>query len=248
MCEDGEGHRVDLHDVEVVKPRQRGTPVSQLLGTTPTTDVVGAVPVLADPDGWSLVTVSDAGTVKRTELSEYADARVRSITAAGVKDGERIVAAVLVRDGDDLLVATDGSQVTRFPVDDVRAMGRTAGGVAGMNTGAARVVSVTVVPGGSDDGEVVTVGAGGAGKRTPLAEYSRVGRGAKGVLTGVDRTVWCGVATQVHLGTDEGWTVLRPVDAPTAGRSASGATVADPVRHPGVGEVDAAALAARTTA
>lgn len=125
-------------------------------------------------------------------------------------------------------------------------MGRTASGVAGMNTGSGHVVSATVVAGGDDDGEVFTVGAAGQVKRTPLAEYSRTGRGVKGVLTGVDATVWCGVATHVHLSSDDGWSVVRPVDAPQRGRSSGGDPLGFAVDR-AVGETDAEELAARTT-
>ena len=242
---DGDGHRVDLHEVEIVKPHKRGVPLSQLLSTTAEHDVVGAVPLLDDPDGWTLVTVSDRGTVKRTELAEYTESRVRSLQVAGTKDDERLVAALLCRDEDDLLLATDESQVARFAADEVRAMGRTASGVAGMNTGGGTVVSATVVPDGSDDHEVFTVGAQGQIKRTPLAEYSRTGRGVKGVLTGVEETRWCGVATHVHIAGDDGWSVVRPVDAPARGRSSGGDPLGFGVEH-AVGETDAEELAART--
>jgi DNA gyrase subunit A len=242
VTSDGQGYRVDLSGIEVVPPRQRGIAASQLLGTTLDTDVVGAVAILANPVGWSLVTVSEAGTVKRTELSEFADARVRALQAAGTKGGERLVAALLCQDGDDLLLATDTSQVTRFSIDDVRAMGRSASGVAGMNTGTGRVVSATVIRGGTDNGEVVTIARDGTGKRTPLADYPRKGRGGKGVLTGVEATMWCGVASDVHLGGSDGWTVVRPEQLPQRPRSAIGDPVTSTLLHPGVGEVDATAL------
>jgi DNA gyrase subunit A len=242
---DGEGHRVDLHDVEIAKPHKRGVPLSQLLSTTLATDVIGAVPLLDDPDGWTVVTVSAQGTVKRTELAEYSESRVRSIQVAGTKDGDALTAALLCRDDDDLLLATDESQVARFAAEEVRPMGRTASGVAGMNTGAGSIVSATVVPGGSDDHEVFTVGAQGQIKRTPVAEYSRTGRGVKGVLTGVEATRWCGIATHVHIAGDDGWSVVRPVDAPARGRSSGGDPMGFAVER-AVGEVDAEELAART--
>ena len=242
---DGEGHRVDLHDVEIAKPHKRGVPLSQLLSLTLDADVVGAVPLLEDPAGWTLVTVSDKGTVKRTELAEYAESRVRSLQVAGTKAQERLVAARLCRDDDDLLLATDQSQVARFAADEARPMGRTASGVAGMNTGGGSIVSATVVPGGSDDHEVFTVGAQGEVKRTPLAEYSRTGRGVKGVLTGVEATVWCGIATHVHIAGPDGWSVIRPVDAPQRGRSSGGDPLGFAIEH-AVGEADAEDQAART--
>jgi len=221
-------------------------PLSQLLSLTPESDVVGAVPLLDDPAGWTLVSVSGKGTVKRTELEEYTDSRVRSLQVAGTKTHEQLVSVLLCREGDDLVLATDQSQVARFAAEEVRPMGRSASGVAGMNTGSGSVVSATVVPDGSDGDEVFTIGSQGQIKRTPLAEYSRTGRGVKGVLTGVDQTMWCGVAAHVHMAGPDGWSVVRPVDAPQRGRSSGGDPLGFPVDH-AVGETDAEEQAARTS-
>jgi DNA gyrase subunit A len=243
---DGDGLRVDVADVPVAQPRDRGTPAVQVTGHALEGDVVAAVPLLTDPAGWSLVTVSDGGSVKRTDLSEYTDSRVRQVQAAGTKDGERLVAALLVRDGDDLLLATDAGQVVRFPVDDVRTMGRTASGVAGMNTGRAHVVTATALPGGSDDGEVLTLGSDGVAKRTVLAEYPRQGRGGKGVLTGITPTAWCGLAADLHVGDDDGWRVVAPDDAPVRGRSGGGDPSGRAADRGVVVEVDVEQLVTRT--
>ena len=232
--EQGGGHRLDVGDFPVVKSSQRGTHAGQVLGDAIDVPLVGAVPLAGSG---TLVTVSDQGTVKRSELSEFTDARQRSIQAAGVKGGERLVAAALCDDDDHLVLANSAGYVTRFPADEVRAMGRSASGVAGMNVpkGAA-IVSVTVVPGGSDDDvELMTVGADGSVKRTVAAEYSPKGRGAKGVQTGVDDLLFCGVAADLHVG-GEPWTVVRPVDAPTAGRTSRGTPIDAEVTGPVVPE------------
>jgi hypothetical protein len=101
-------------------------------------------------------------------------------------------------------------------------MGRTAAGVAGMDVPrGARVVSLTVVTGGADDGEVVTIGTDGTAKRSPLADYPVKGRGGKGVKAGPDALVWCGVAADLHL-SGETPQVLRPVDVAEARRAGRG--------------------------
>jgi DNA gyrase/topoisomerase IV subunit A len=219
-----------------VKANQRGTHVAGMVGGGPDAPLAGAVPLVA---GTTVVTVSAQGQVKRSDAAEYLDSRHRSIQAAGVKDGDRIVGVTLCRDEDHLVVANDAGLVTRFPADEVRTMGRTAAGVAGMNVPkGATVVALSTVRGGGDAGEIVTVGADGNAKRTPLDEYSAKGRGAKGVQTGVDELRWCGVATDLHLPGDVD-VVVRPVDLSEAHRTGRGVDLGAPVGHPVVGEVDA---------
>jgi DNA gyrase subunit A len=233
----GQGHRVGIGDVPVVKPAQRGTHVGGLLGGGPDAPLVGAVALTSDADA-TLVTVSTAGQVKRTALSEFAEARQRTLQAAGVKSGDELAAVTSARDGDHLLVAHDDGQVARFGVDDVRVMGRSAAGVAGMDVPkGARVVSLTVAPAGSDDGEVLTVGADGTAKRAPLADYPLKGRGGKGVKAGPDRLVWCGVAADLHLN-GEPPQVLRPVDVVESKRAGRGEPLEVHPTGPGAAEVE----------
>jgi DNA gyrase subunit A len=232
--EQGTGYRLPVGDVPVVKANQRGTHVAGIVGGGPDAPLAGAVP-LTDPDA-SLVTVSAAGQVKRTALAEYAEAKQRSLQAAGVKGGDRIVAVTRCRDEDHLLLANDAGLVARFPAGEVRVMGRSAAGVAGMKVPAgAEVVAATVAAGGSDEGEVATVAADGTVKRTPLAEYPAKGRGGKGVVTGTDALLWCGVASDLHVH-GERPQVLRPVDLPEVRRAGRGTALEEPVAGPVVAE------------
>jgi DNA gyrase subunit A len=236
--EEGTGYRLPVGDVPVVKASQRGTHVAGVVGSGPDAPLVGAVPLSA-ADGVTLVTVSQGGQVKRTSLSEYADARQRTLQAAGCKRGDRLAAVTLCRDEDHLLVANSEGLVARFAARDVRPMGRGATGVAGMKVGdGARVVSLSAIAGGGDEGEVLTIGADGTGKRSPLADYPAKGRGGKGVVTGAERLLWCGVAGDLHLGGREPRT-LRPVDLPESRRAGRGTPLGDGVGGPVTAEIDA---------
>jgi DNA gyrase subunit A len=222
--ESGTGHRVGVADLPIVKANQRGTHAGGLLGGGPDAPLAGAVVVAADP-AVSVVTVSARGQVKRTSQAEFADARQRTLQAAGVKGGDRIVAVARCRDDDHLLVAHAGGYVTRFAAGEARPMGRSAAGVGGMNVPAgAEVVSLSVVAGGRDEGEVLTVAADGTGKRSPLADYPAKGRGGKGLVTGADGLLWCGVATDLHVGGDDP-ALVRAVDLPEAKRAGRGAAL-----------------------
>jgi DNA gyrase subunit A len=233
----GLGHRVGVGDLPIARANQRGTHVGGLLGGGPEAPLAGAVPLVDDPT-LTVVTVSAAGQVKRTAIAEFVDTRQRSVQAAGVKAGDRIVGVTLCRDGDHLLLAHDGGSVTRFPADEVRPMGRAATGVGGMNLPkGATIVSVSVAPGGADDAEVVTIAVDGTAKRSPLADYPVKGRGGKGLVTGTDALLWCGVAADLHVHGDEP-DVVRPVDLTEARRAGRGSALASSVSGPVVAELE----------
>ncbi len=233
--EAGTGHRVAVADLPICKPGQRGTHLGGLLGGGPEAPLVGAVP-LHDDEAVTVVTVSANGQVKRTTVTDFTHARQRTLQAAGVRPGDRLVALARCRDDDDLLLATDAGLVIRFPASEVRPMGRSAAGVAGMNVPAgANVVSISVAGAGADGGsgsdrEVLTIAADGTGKRTPLTEYPTKGRGGKGVQTGIDDLRWCGVAGDLHLG-DQHALVVRAIDLAAAKRAGRPAPI-DGAPHP----------------
>ena len=233
----GAGYRLDVADFPVNQPHDRGTHVGQLLGSEPGAPIVGAVPITGEVQGLTVLTVSARGQVKRTEVSEF-DSRQRSLQAAGLKGDDQIVAVALVAGDDHIVLAHDQGLVTRFPADDVRPMGRTAAGVAGMNVPkGARLVAATVVPGGSDDaGQMLTISADGEAKRSPLADYSSIGRGGKGVQAGPDSLLFCGVATDLHVHGDKPF-VVRAVDLPEARRAGKGTRLDEAVAAPVVPEL-----------
>ncbi|MEX0952903.1 MAG: DNA topoisomerase (ATP-hydrolyzing) [Nitriliruptoraceae bacterium] len=233
--EDGTAHRIAVSDVPVVRASQRGTHVGGLLGAGPDGPVAGAVTLGAG--GTSLVVVTAQGTAKRTALDEFATSRQRTLQAAKVRDGDRIVAVLRCDDDDHLMLASSDGMVTRFAASDVRVMGRTATGVAGMNVATgAQVVAASVVRGGSDEDEVVTVASDGTAKRVALAEYPTKGRGGKGVVSGIDGALlWCGVAADLHVAGDPPL-VLRRVDIEASRRTGRGTAIEAAVTGPVVAE------------
>jgi hypothetical protein len=82
---------------------------------------------------------------------------------------------------------------------------------------------------GRDGGDLLV------GKRSPLGDYSVHGRGGKGLQTGTEQLLWCGVATDLHTGGKEP-AVLRPVDLPQAHRNGAGRPVGTTGAGPVVGE------------
>ena len=237
----GTAHRIAVADVPVVRPSARGTHVGGLLGGGPDRPIVGAVVVPEDVDTVTLMTASANGLVKRTPLAEIAGSRQRSITAAGLKDGDELVAATLCRDGDEVLMAHDGGLGIRFSADDARPMGRSAAGVAGIRTDGARVVSLGVVPAGQA-GTVMSVSSSGVVRRFAADEIGVTGRGGKGVKVGDVPLAWFGPRMDLHLTSGGEPTVVRGADVATGRRTGKGtplgATVMGAVAGEAVPEAD----------
>jgi DNA gyrase subunit A len=147
-----------------------------------------------------LMFATQKGVVKKTALSAYANIRTNGIIAIGLEDGDSLVAVEITGGSDQILLGTKQGMAIRFKETDVRAMGRPAGGVRGIeltehnepeekSPGMDEVVSMIVIPNGNGNAEggaetcmVLTACVNGFGKRTPVDEYRLIKRGGRGVI------------------------------------------------------------------
>ncbi len=123
------------------------------------------------------------GTVKKTPLSEFSRPRPSGIIAVGLDEGDYLVGAALTDGNYDVMLFSDAGKAVRFEEGDVRPMGRQATGVRGMRLaedGSQRVVCMLVAK--DEKQTVLTATENGFGKRTPIAEYTRHGRGTQGMI------------------------------------------------------------------
>ena len=130
------------------------------------------------------------GVVKKTALSAYANIRQNGIIAISLDDGDQLIGVELTNGDDHVILGTKSGLAIRFEEQDVRAMGRPAGGVTGarFKREGDEVVAMIVVPHGSNDNcTLLTACVNGYGKRTPLEEYPVKGRGTRGVIN-IDAT------------------------------------------------------------
>ena len=130
-----------------------------------------------------LVFATKKGTVKKTEFLAYnTPIKADGIIAINIRDDDELVAVRRVDPGDEILMVSRDGLAVRFEERGVRAMGRPSAGVRGMNiTGADNEVLAMDVA--RDDQELLVVTENGFGKRTPVSEYRKTSRGAKGVQT-----------------------------------------------------------------
>ncbi|MFT3785607.1 MAG: DNA gyrase C-terminal beta-propeller domain-containing protein [Tepidisphaeraceae bacterium] len=129
---------------------------------------------------------TEKGTVKKTLLKAFANINKRGIIAIGLEEGDSLIDVSLSSGKDHILLATKSGLAIRFEEEDVRDMGRPAGGVTGarFKREGDAVVGMVVIPEGKDDGHLLlTACVNGYGKRTPLADYPVKGRGTRGVIS-----------------------------------------------------------------
>ncbi len=161
--------------------RARGRPLRGLISLEQGERIVAMIPVRDfSQDPRQIFLATEEGVVKRVGIRDFQHAGRRGIWAQRLREGDRLVAAVPVRDDHEIILAKADGRAVRFPVSEVRVMGRTAMGVRGTRTTREnRVVSCTrVVPGKL----VLTVTEFGYGKRVPTDQIRRTHRGGKGVI------------------------------------------------------------------
>jgi DNA gyrase subunit A len=131
----------------------------------------------------SLLFATKRGTVKKTELQAYnTPIKADGIIAIKIRDDDELVAVRRVDEGDEVLMVSKAGLTVRFSEDDARSMGRDTSGVRGMDVGNGdnEVIAMDIA---RDDQYLLVVTENGFGKRTPVADYRKTSRGAKGVKT-----------------------------------------------------------------
>ena len=173
------------------------------------------------------------GTVKKTALDEFSNPRKAGIIAVDLDEGDYLVGAALTDGKHDVMLFSDGGKAVRFDENDVRPMGRNARGVRGMTLEEGQSVIAMLVA-GDETQSVLTATVNGYGKRTPIGEYTRHGRGTKGMIAiqQSERNGKVVAATLVHaddeimLITDKGVLVrTRISEVRELGRATQGVTL-----------------------
>ncbi len=144
------------------------------------------------PENQYVFMATSMGTVKKTSLDEFSNPRKGGIIAVNLDEGDFLIGAALTDGQHDVMLFSDGGKAVRFDENDVRPLGRSARGVRGMmiedhQSVIAMLVSEQENPDAPADeakarASVLTATENGYGKRTSIAEYTRHGRGTKGMI------------------------------------------------------------------
>jgi DNA gyrase subunit A len=181
----GRVYWLNVYRIPEASPGARGRPIVNLLPLQEDETVQAVLPVREYDADRFVFFATRRGTVKKTPLKEFEYQLQRGKQAIGLDEGDGLVEAELTDGNCDILLFASNGKAARFAGSEVRPMGRTAHGVRGMRlAGDAQVVSMIVADEATEAAgcDVLTATERGYGKRTPLADFPRKGRGSQGVI------------------------------------------------------------------
>ena len=177
----GRVYWLKVYEVPEGTRNSRGRPIVNLFPLMEGEKINAVLPVQTFDDNHFVFMATAEGTVKKTALTAFANPRKAGIIAASLDDGDRLIGVAITDGESDVMLFSDAGKAVRFPESDVRPMGREARGVRGMTLEEGqRVIAMLVAK--REDLCVLTATENGYGKRTPVAEYTRHGRGTKGMI------------------------------------------------------------------
>jgi len=159
----------------------RGKPIVNLFPLADGERINAVLPVKTFDEDRFVFMATAHGTVKKTPLSDFSRRREKGIIGVDLEEGDYLIGVAITGGASDVMLFSDAGKTVRFEETDVRPMGRVARGVRGMKlTEGSRVISMLVAD--DESKSVLTATENGFGKRTPVAEYPRHGRGTQGVI------------------------------------------------------------------
>jgi DNA gyrase subunit A len=177
----GRVYWLKVYEVPEGTRTSRGKPIVNLFPLEEGEKITAVLPTPTFDEDHFIFMATAMGTVKKTPLSDFSNPRKAGIIAVNLDEGDFLI-GVSITDGQcDVMLFSDAGKAVRFAEDDVRPMGRTARGVRGMMLEDGQAVICMLVA--KDESlNVLTATENGYGKRTPIAEYTKHGRGTKGMI------------------------------------------------------------------
>ncbi|HXF67259.1 MAG TPA: DNA gyrase subunit A [Burkholderiales bacterium] len=177
----GRVYWLKVYEVPQGSRSSRGKPIVNLVPLMEHEKITAVLPVAEFDEQHYVFMATAMGTVKKTALAAFSRPMSKGIIAINLEDGDYLIGVALTDGKQDVMLFSDAGKAVRFSESEVRPMGRAAAGVRGMKLAKGqRVISLLT----AEDGKlsVLTATENGYGKRTPLAEYTRHGRGTQGMI------------------------------------------------------------------
>jgi DNA gyrase subunit A len=177
----GKAHRIKAYEVPEANRTAKGTPAVNFLNLMPRERITAVIPIEDFSADKYLVGVTKNGIIKKTEISQFDTNRKTGLIAIRLKDGDELIGIKETTSNSNIIIVTKFGKCICFNENDVRPMGRLAGGVRAITLGKGdEVVAMGLA---KEDEELLVVTQGGFGKRTAIKEYKVQARGGKGLLT-----------------------------------------------------------------
>lgn len=177
----GKAHKIKAFEIPEATRTARGTPAVNFLNLMQRERITAIIPVQEFSDDKYLIAVTKHGTIKKTPLSQFDTQRKTGLIAINLKDEDQLIGIKETNGHNNVIIVTKNGKCICFSEEDVRSMGRIAGGVRAIKLEKDdEVVAMELVEPGQ---ELLVVTENGYGKRTPVKDYKIQVRGGKGLLT-----------------------------------------------------------------
>jgi DNA gyrase subunit A len=177
----GRVYWIKVYEVSQSGRASRGKPIVNLVPIVDDEKITAILPIKSYDMNHYVFMATAQGTVKKTPLAEFSRPRGSGIIAVDLDFEDYLIGVALTHGNHDIMLFSDVGRAVRFNEADVRAMGRGARGVRGMKLGSdQRVIALLVAD--TVEHSVLTATENGYGKRTPVSEFTRHGRGSQGMI------------------------------------------------------------------
>ena len=177
----GKAHKIKAYEIPEATRTAKGTPAVNFLNLMQRERITAVIPIKEFAEDKFLIAVTKQGTIKKTALSNFDTNRKTGLIAMNLKDGDELIGIKQTSGTNNVIIVTKQGKCICFSEDDVRPMGRIAGGVRAIKLEKDdEVVAMELVEPGQ---ELLVVTKKGFGKRTKVEDYKIQVRGGKGLLT-----------------------------------------------------------------
>ena len=177
----GRVYWIKVYEVPQGTRASRGRPVVNLVPLMEHEKITAVLPVKEFDENHFVFMCTANGTVKKTALSAFSRPMSKGIIAVNLDDGDYLIGVAITDGKRDIMLFSDNGKAVRFAESEVRPMGRNAAGVRGMKVAKGQHV-IALLTAENEEQSVLTVTENGYGKRTPIADYTRHGRGTQGMI------------------------------------------------------------------
>ena len=178
----GTVYSLNVYDFPEGGRQAKGLPIINVLPIDQDERITAVVPVSTFSHELNLIMLTKKGYIKRIELDNFSNIRRNGIIAIGLEDGDELCWVKLATARDEIIIGTSCGMAIRFPIEDLRPLGRSARGVTSMKlrTGD-EIIGCDIVP-RDYDADLLVVTSDGFGKRTKLSEFRTQNRGGIGLI------------------------------------------------------------------
>ncbi len=182
FTDQGRVYKIKVYDIGEASRNAKGSSIANYIQKLPDEKITAYQTVQEFKEDHYVIMITENGTIKKTELSNFANVRQNGIIAIGLNEGDKMIGAEITNGSYEIIIASQKGLACRFVESDVRPMGRTAAGVRGINLSKNdKVVSMVVIK--RSDEQIIVVSEKGFGKRTKFEDFRLTSRGAKGVIS-----------------------------------------------------------------